>query len=325
MENNELIERYIYAVSKHLPANIKKDVADELNSIIQDMLEERCGDILPTEHDVKVVLTELGTPRELALKYNEDRDKCLIGAPYYTTYKYTLKLVCACVLFGMPIATIMGGLTSQDSEITILTDTISGIVSGLLSAFTYVTILFSIFYHKGIKMDNLYDSIDKLPPVPKQTKIIPKREPIWGIGISVIFAIVFIGFPQIVFVMISDRGITVPVFNVQYIRATWYFVILFSMLGIVRECVKLIDGSYTRRLMIVTIVTDIFTGILSCIWLTNENILNPEFKTTMMSLFENDGAFIGRTFNEFNIIFLLIILFALLLDVATTVFRTMKD
>jgi hypothetical protein len=45
----------------------------------------------------------------------------------------------------------------------------------------------------------------------------------------------------------------------------------------------------------------------------------------MVSLFQNDGAFIGSTFNEFNVIFLTIILFALLLDIATTIFHTIKD
>lgn len=325
MENNDLIGRYIYAVSKHLPANIKRDVADELNSIIQDMLDERCGEVLPTEHDIRVVLAELGTPRELAQKYDEDRDKCLIGAPYYTMYQYILKIVCTCVVFGMPIATIMGGLMSHDTWITILTNTISGVASGLLSAFAFVTIIFAVFYHKGIKMDNLYDSIDNLPPVPKQTKMIPKSEPIFGITTSVLFALIFICFPQIIFVMFGDNGVIVPVFNVDYVRETWYLVIIFSMLGIIRECVKLIDGSYTRRLMIVTIVTDIFTGIFSCIWLTNENITNPDFKTTMVSLFESDGAFIGSVFNEFNDIFLTIILFALLLDIATTIFKTIKN
>ena len=43
MENRELIERYIYAVTRHMPSDMKKDVADELTSIIQDMLEEKCG------------------------------------------------------------------------------------------------------------------------------------------------------------------------------------------------------------------------------------------------------------------------------------------
>lgn len=324
MENNELIERYIYAVTKHMTAKIRQDVADELNSIIYDMLEERCNDVLPTERDIRVILAELGTPRELAEKYDEDSDKCLIGAPYYVPYKLTLKVVSICVIFGMLVATIMAGVINHEVWNTVLGQAISGISGGLLSTFAVVTILFAVFYHKGIKMNNLYDTIDNLPPIPKNTKIIPRGESIWGIGTSVIFAIVFLCCPQIIFAIIGETGTTVTVFNIDYVRATWYLVLIFSLLGIVRECVKLIDGTYTKRLMIVTIVTDILTGIFSCIWLTNGNIMNPDFQTAVINLFGSDGEFIGKVFNEFNYLFLAIILFALLLDIATTIFRTFK-
>ena len=64
MVKNDLIDRYIYAVTKHMKSTMKKDVAAELETIIQDMLEERCEDVTPTERDIKVVLTELGTPKD---------------------------------------------------------------------------------------------------------------------------------------------------------------------------------------------------------------------------------------------------------------------
>ena len=40
MVKNDLIDRYIYAVTKHMKSAMKKDVAAELETIIQDMLEE---------------------------------------------------------------------------------------------------------------------------------------------------------------------------------------------------------------------------------------------------------------------------------------------
>ena len=63
----------------------------ELETIIQDMLEERCEDVTQTERDIKVVLTELGTPNELASKYKGETQDCLIGQPYYSLYVYVLK------------------------------------------------------------------------------------------------------------------------------------------------------------------------------------------------------------------------------------------
>ena len=83
--DSELIRRYIYAVTKRLPRKSREDVAKELNTLIADMLEERCGQVLPTEKDVRVVLTELGTPAELYDQYSGEGKKCLIGPPYYAT------------------------------------------------------------------------------------------------------------------------------------------------------------------------------------------------------------------------------------------------
>ena len=56
-----------------------------------------------------------------------------------------------------------------------------------------------------------------------------------------------------------------PLFNLEYIRQTWYLILAFGILGIAKESVKLIDGSYTQRVMIVTIIN--FVIIL----LTNAN------------------------------------------------------
>ena len=110
MVKNDLIERYVYAVTKYMKADLKKDVSAELETIIQDMLEERCGDVMPTEHDIRVVLTELGTPAELASKYKSETQDCLIGQPYYNLYVYVLKIVTACVIGGMLLAQNMAAV-----------------------------------------------------------------------------------------------------------------------------------------------------------------------------------------------------------------------
>ena len=88
--DNDLIERYLYAITRRLPAKQRADVADELRTLISDMLDERCGDFPPTGKDVRVVLTELGTPGEMVRKYTADENACLIGQPYYAQYLYVM-------------------------------------------------------------------------------------------------------------------------------------------------------------------------------------------------------------------------------------------
>ena len=104
---NDLIARYLYAVTKRMPRKKREDVTRELQSLIEDMLAERCGPVTPTEKDIRVVLTELGTPQELYEKYDEGGKKCLIGPPYYGTYCFVLKIILSCSAFGLTLAAII--------------------------------------------------------------------------------------------------------------------------------------------------------------------------------------------------------------------------
>ena len=90
--HQDLIKRYIYAVTKTLPARMREDVEKELHSLISDMLEERCQDMPPTEHDVLVVLTELGRPAELAAKYRPERAFISLGQAIMRRINFYLAL-----------------------------------------------------------------------------------------------------------------------------------------------------------------------------------------------------------------------------------------
>ena len=101
MTNQELTDRYVYAVTKNLPRKSREDVSRELHSLISDMLEERCGALTPTERDLRVILAELGMPEELSEKYSPTKDKALIGPPYFGKYIFVLKIVLLCTGFGI--------------------------------------------------------------------------------------------------------------------------------------------------------------------------------------------------------------------------------
>ena len=326
MVKNDLIDRYIYAVTKHMKSAMKKDVAAELETIIQDMLEERCGDVTPTERDIRVVLTELGTPAELSSKYKGETQDCLIGQPYYSLYVYVLKIVTACVSGGMLLAQIMAALTSHTIWYIAIYHTIGGILGGILTGFAFVTLLFAFFYKKGIKVDGLNDGIDNLPPVPQKRNRISKADAIVGIIFSVIFTIVFLVCPQILCIAFVKNGVDVyePLFNLEYIRQTWYLILAFGILGVAKDSVRLIDGSYTKRVMLTTVITNIIDGALTTIWLLNDKVMNQDFFDGIEHLFGKDAEVISQVFIHFNMVFLAIILFALTIDCIETVVKTVK-
>lgn len=325
MDNNELISRYVYAVTKNLPSKIRDDVAKELNSLISDMLEERCGSSAPNEQDVKAVLISLGTPSSLAEKYNPDSGKCLIGSPYYAKYKFVLKIVLACVAFGLAVSGVVTLITGSEAPYIAMLEWFASLMSGFTSAFAFVTILFAVFYHKKIKLNDEFEHLNNLPPVPKNNLTISKWEALVGIIFSVLFAVVFLFKPEIFGGFFPDLKTIVPVFNAAAIKDTWYIIISLSAIGILKECVKIIEGRYTTRLMLTTILVNIISLILIALWLSNENLINPDFTTALKNMFQDDSAFLIEMFSRFRQLFLGLFTFVMIIDSISVVAKTIKS
>ena len=184
MKHQELIERYIYAATRFMRKEEKEDVSKELQSIIADMLEERCGDKEPDEETVKEVLNELGDARDLYEKYSADGKDCLIGAPYYGVYKYVMKTALLCVGIGLLIAQMIVCMINVPEMasmsdviafiVNMIVETLATVFDGVALTFAAVTVWFGVMYHKGIKMDTLFDSLDQLPQLPKKNEVISK-------------------------------------------------------------------------------------------------------------------------------------------------------
>lgn len=322
MVKNDLIERYIYAVTKDLSRQTREDVSKELHSLIIDMLEERCGELKPTEHDIHVVLTELGQPKELAEKYNHDEDKYLIGPTYYGQYKMTLKIVLPCVILGMVVSSLIGYINEPDIQwYSLVAELVGSTVGGTFFAFSIVTLLFAIFQYKKIDIDVYPNSLDDLPAVPKEKERISKKEVIFGIGFSVLFMTLFLMAPQIFSVVLTQEGRVIPIFNIEFIRSTWYIVIIFGILGIVREIFRLIHLRYNIQVMVVTIITNVISAFLAIFWLRNDHVINPVMITELSNLFVGE-AFIVNLLSNIQNVFLCLILFALVLDIIITVLNT---
>ncbi len=335
MKQNEWIERYIYAATRYMRKEEKEDVARELQSIINDMLEERIKDGEPDEAVIKEVLNDLGDPRELYEKYSADGKDCLIGAPYYGVYKYVMKTALICVGIGLLIAQMivcviqMPELTTMNAVvelmINIIAESLATVFDGIALTFAAVTLGFAVMYHKGIKMDTVLGSLDNLPQVPKKQAAISKVEIIFEMIITLLFYVIFLACPEVIGMYDFDTKVLTPLFQLDYIRNTWFFVVAFGVLGIGRECMKLIDGAYTRRVLTVTALVDVLSAVIAAIWLCNPRIMNPEVREQMSVLFVNSGEFVINIMANFQYFFLGCVCFALILDFAEALWKYSRN
>lgn len=319
---NDLIERYVYAATKRLSSKQREDVAKELHTLIDDMLMERCGGTTPTEKDIRVVLTELGSPAELSMKYNENEKQCLIGQPYYSTYIFVLKIVMAAYAGGVIIAYLVSSILKDRSIVSVLGTMFLDICSGVTACYAVITCLFSILADKEIPITKPFD-FDDLPSVPNKNKEISKRECVFDIVMSVILAVVLLGTPQIMGAYSQSGSMIVPVFDTVTLRGTWYIIVAFVICSIVRESVQLIEGRYNKRVMTTSLITNGISVILVLWWLLGFNLMNPTFMANIGNIFEGENIIINM-FSNFQMFLLTVMLIALAADTAEVIYKTLR-
>lgn len=318
----DLIERYLYAVTKQMNPKIREDVKNELNSLIDDMLAERCGEAAPTEKDIRVVLTELGTPQELYIKYSDDADKCLIAQPYYSTYVFVMKIVLAAMAIGMSVVAILTAVTEMQNWMETVLSWVSLMWSGMLQAVAIVTILFAFFSHKRITLGEPFN-LDDLPAVPKKKEEISRTECVFGIGICVVLIALLLGAPQYLIGYWGPEGV-IPLFDSAVLGKCWYLILIFGAMEIARSAIRLMEGTYNRKVLVATFVTNGIGALASIFWLIRPDVINPEFVVHVAKVFENDAAFIRNIFLNFPQYLLAFVVIAYIADTVNAVLKYVK-
>ncbi|MBQ6568692.1 MAG: hypothetical protein IJL87_00350 [Clostridia bacterium] len=298
MTNNELIERYVYDVTRRLPGGIRSDTGSEIKGLIEDMLAERCGDVTPEKQDVVAVLAELGAPADLAAKYDPSGDRSLIGPKYFRTYIKVLKIVLLCSFFGIIAAQLLAMITEgvTGSVWEIGAHFLGVIWNTVLSAFAIVTVIFAIFEWKKVDLSSDEDVL-KLPPVPEKKEKISATECIIGIAVSIVLAVILLFFPQIAILgahFSKDGNEVFRLFTEDAFRNIWYLVVISFSAGIVRDCYKLFVGRYNFGVALVSTVCNIITMIVTPIIVFHPNVFNnpadflgPEASETAVNLLGN--------------------------------------
>jgi hypothetical protein len=325
---NDLIGRYIYAVTFHLPKKIREDVERELDGLISDMLERRCNGAEPTESDIKAVLTELGTPEQLAAKYSGEEKLTLLSGMYFLVYKRVLSIVLPIAPTAAFIGNIISVLTQEktDDLSVFLPKLIASAVGGALSAaafaFTAITLIFVILERKKVIFNN-GDILTSLPPVPRENARIPLSEPVGNIIWAMIAGILFLSCPYVIGYVIKDVG-WVSAFNADIVRSMWFLVAFWVLCGIVLESVKLIDRSYTKRVAAATVICNTLTAVTMGFFFANDKLMNPSFIENASKLYGGTEFFI-RILQNLNHLILGIGIVILIWGIVHAVYKAWRN
>jgi hypothetical protein len=273
----DLTDRYIWAVTRSLPEDQRKEVGRELRASIEDAVETRLetGET-PKAAEVNA-LQELGDPARLAGQYAE-RPAWLIGPKYYYDWMRLLKLLFAIVL---PIAFV---------ALFIINFIAGGVGQAFGAAFGisfsiavhlafWPTAIFALVerYGKGNEIPEW--TVDFLPQLPVDEKK-PGNSPLAELIASVVFLGFFAGWliwQQFNSVFEDAAGNPVPLLNPDLWSFWLPYVLVVAVLELLFAVALYAVRRWTWALAIVNIPLAL-AGTIPVIWLfVTHQVWNAEF------------------------------------------------
>lgn len=141
--SNDLFERYLQAVRKHLPWQRQDDIVAELRANLEAQREEREADLGRPLSEGEMIdwLKELGPPRLMAARYQPSR--YLIGPAFFPLYWHILRIVFIWVTVAYAIGTVARTFTEPHGPEWIA-QALLGYPGVLFTAAAWLTIAFAI-------------------------------------------------------------------------------------------------------------------------------------------------------------------------------------
>jgi hypothetical protein len=335
--NNQIKQRYIYAVTRELPPAQRQDIEKELDGLIEDMLEEHTQNRPATDKDLEDVLYELGKPQVLAEKYR-DQKRYLIGPDLYPYFIFILKIVFMAISISMVVLLIVRGLGEPDQIWRIFLETAGTFISAISQAFIWITVMFGLSEHFGWHKKEMNLPTEKewrvsdLPQLPDERIKISRAESIFTIfflvlgGVLLSFALDLFG------IWVFNPGVNATIirfFNNQ-IFATFLPLIYGSIIvEILVEMVKLVIGKWNFKTMAAEILSKVVNLLVGLLIFSNANIWNSKFLVQFREtqLFGDNNemyTLISRIWNNVteNIVFYIILVF--ILSIIGTISRLVR-
>lgn len=317
---HELINRYIYNVTKSLPWREKKDIAKRLETEIEQKLTTKNFGDNPTDEQITSVLVEFGDATDVAQHYSKIGNRALIPQPFYGYYNVDLKLS---LIIAFTSIIIINGLFNlyvytPDNFVNPILDTLTDLLLAGFSIFSLYTLSFSLITNRrtGKKL-NTY--IDALKPEPKKSNIISRAEIYTQVVVSSIFFALFAFSTDLL-----ELNFAGMLFKAGYIVDKLIPIILVYFLTVLNIATKEVDRRYTKAVLATTILNNIALIGLAYVILINDNAISMNFKNTLKRFIPMNDMSLFVVDNIEMVIFLVIVLIAAV-DLIFSAFKHHND
>ncbi|MGP0584460.1 HAAS signaling domain-containing protein [Paenibacillus timonensis] len=295
MSPSELIELYIYEVTRRLPEQSRGDIALELRSTIEDMLPEDYG-----EAEVKEALSQLGDPAALAAQYR-DQPAYLIGPRYFDSYVQVMKMVIPIAvviallsLIANQIITYSGEVAPVDAAASLLSKAIEAVLGIGIQTVFWITLVFVILERTGtgkeLPLNGKFkawtpDDLKDARYVPKE-KVIKKSEVFFSLMWTAIWGCVYFNADRLIGVYENGRfEMTTPVFNQEVLLSYWPFIVLILVLDVALAIYKWVVSQWTIPIAFLNVANHVLSAVVFAVMIRNADLLSPGFISKMEEIF----------------------------------------
>jgi hypothetical protein len=327
-DGKDLIERYIYDVTRRLSESERNEVRRELEANISDMLSDDPGD-----QEVSDVLLKLGTPRDLAEQYRQ-KPRYLISPSMFELYISVLKtvvlivgIVCFCI--GLVTAVFSADIMSAGDIAKSIGSAIAMGIEGVLQAAFWVTIGFVIYErYENEKYGTKGKpwTIDDLPDLPEKTEVNISRS---STIIEMILIVFFLALIILLivrnewFILIAGDTNLINPFTQAALERIIPYLIVFAVLGVFIGVLKLIWGRWNIRLCTANIIQNIIWLGLMLYIINWPDLFSKEIIAFTYDTFADDPGVLGflqagGIVSAFTAVFIV----GALIDIGVSIYKT---
>jgi hypothetical protein len=198
----ELVDRYVHAVKRHLPAAQQDDIVNELTDDILSQIKDKEAELgRPLDlSEQEAILKHYGHPLLLAMRYLPQQH--LIGPATFPYYWPALKIALA-ITFGVHVMIAVAVSFSQNAPERVL-NRIFGFPRVALLTFAWVTLVFAALDFFQAKL-GVFDNWTprSLPPVSHRSVPVNRKELLGEIAGGLIFLVWWLAIPRYPFLMLG--------------------------------------------------------------------------------------------------------------------------
>lgn len=265
MSSTSLVDRYVWAVSRHLPDDTGPDVARELRATLTDTIEGKVAGGLDPESAEREAVTELGDPQVLARDYG-GRPNHLIGPRYFQPWLQLVRMLLTVVLPIVVVVVVVVEAFSRDATLgSVIGQGVSTLFVAGMHMLVWPTLLFALVERHSDAVDTESLGVeawdpDSLGDPAGSDRPVRVGEMLAEVG----FGLVVVGLVVWQFRGVGDNALQVLDPDLD---GLWQLVIVgLLVLDVVLSFLAWVRGRWTLRLAAVDVLAS-FASAVVLVWL----------------------------------------------------------